>query len=84
MNVVVRLGGFHQLMSFLGSIGFLMDGSGLRDTLETVYAPLTVGHMFTGKAYARALRGHLLASSAMISLFLESFWVILVLKSRDI
>ena len=28
MDVVVRLGGFHVLLSFLGSVGFVMRGSG--------------------------------------------------------
>lgn len=42
-------------MSFLGSIGSLMEDSGLRTALENVYAQLTVGHVFSGKAYARAL-----------------------------
>ena len=46
MNIFVRLGGFHQIMSFLGSIGLLMGGSGLRSALETVYATVTVGYMF--------------------------------------
>ena len=54
MEIFVRLGGFHQLMSLLGSIGSLMEGSGLRRGLETVNVPLTVGHMMTGKAYTRA------------------------------
>ena len=58
IKAFIRLGGFHQLMSFLGSIGTLMEGSGLRKALETVYAPVTVGHMFTGKAYSCAIRGH--------------------------
>lgn len=34
MNIFVRLGGFHQLMSFLGSIGCLTEESGLRVALE--------------------------------------------------
>ena len=51
MEVFVRLGGFHQLMSFLEPIGLLMKGTGLRRSLETVYVQLTVGHMMTGKAY---------------------------------
>ena len=51
INVFVRLGGFHQLTSFLGSIEKVMEGSGLRSVLETVYSPVTVSHMFTGKAY---------------------------------
>jgi len=36
MKIFVRLGGFHQLMSYLGSIGHSMEGSGLRNALETV------------------------------------------------
>ena len=72
--VFVRLGGFHQLMSFLGSIGSLMEGSRLRRPLETVYVPLTVGNMMTGKAYTRAVRGHMMSASAVLSLLLEEFW----------
>ena len=30
--------------------------------------------MFTGKAYSRAIRGHILASSALTSMLLEEFW----------
>ena len=74
MKVFVRLGGFHQLISFLGSIGKVMEGSGLRSALETIYSPVTVGHMFTGKAYSRAVRGHILCASAVQSLILEEFW----------
>ena len=55
MNIVTRLGGFHLLMSFLGSIGSVMEGSGLKDGLESIYAPVTVGHTLTGKAFSRAL-----------------------------
>ena len=71
MPIFVRLGGFHQLMSFLGSIGYIMEGSGLREALECVYAPVSVGHMLSGKAYARAVRGHLMISSALLSIILE-------------
>ena len=72
-KIFVRLGGFHQLMSFLGSVGFVMEGSGLREALETVYAPNTVNHMLSGKAYARALRGHILTSSALMSMIIKGF-----------
>ena len=74
MNAFVRLGGFHQLMSVLGSIGKVMEASGLRSALETVYSPVIVGQMFTGKAYSRAVRGHILCASAVQSLILEEFW----------
>ncbi len=37
MNIVCRLGGFHTMMSFMGSIGTMMKGSGLEEALGTVY-----------------------------------------------
>ena len=36
-GMVLRLGGFHMQMSFLGSIGHLMAGSGLQELLEVVF-----------------------------------------------
>ena len=55
IKIFVRLGGFHHLMSFFGSIGKVMEGSGLGTALETVYTPFTVSHMFSGKAYVHLL-----------------------------
>ena len=40
MNIVCRLVGFHTLMSFLGSTGSMMKGSGLEEALEKVYGQL--------------------------------------------
>ncbi|KAF4527646.1 hypothetical protein B566_EDAN010870, partial [Ephemera danica] len=67
-SVVVRLGGFHLLMAFLGAIGYLMDGSGLQELWCTVYAPNSVTHMLSGKAVARALRAHFLTLAALTSM----------------
>ena len=36
-NVVLRLGGMHTLMSFVGSIGSLVEGSGLTEILESTW-----------------------------------------------
>lgn len=55
-----------MLMSFLGSIGSIMSGSGLAELLETIYGRKTVMHMITGKAVARALRGHYLTEAALL------------------
>ena len=71
-NIVLRLGGFHLEMSFLGSIGHLMSASGLQHILELVYASNTVVHMLTGKAIARAVRAHLLVDAALNGLLLAS------------
>lgn len=59
-NITVRLGGFHLLMSFLGCIGYVMAGSGLRDLLSTIYAPTSMNKMLSGHAYSRSFRGHVL------------------------
>ena len=53
-------------MSFFGSTDSLMEGSELRSVLETVYAPFSVGHMFSGKAYSRSLRSNFLSTSALL------------------
>ena len=64
---MVRLGGFHTLMSYLGSIGKIMKGSELEELFEETYAPSTVPHLISGHAIARSCRGHTLAQSALTS-----------------
>lgn len=70
-NVIIRLGGFHLAMSFLGCIGFVMKGSGLKELLSTIYAPNSVDKMLTGHAYARAIRGHLLVQLSLAKCILN-------------
>ena len=55
-------------MSFLGSIGHLMAGSGLKELLELIYAPNAVEYMLSGKAVSRAVRGHLIIDAALNAL----------------
>ena len=57
-SVVVRLGGFHAEMSFLGSIERLMKGAGIDNLLQVIYASNTVDHILSGKYVSRAVRGH--------------------------
>ena len=65
-----------MLMSFAGSIGTLMGSSGLSSALETVYGPVSVTHMLSGKEIAMFLRGNFLVESAfmikLLSLLLPS------------
>ncbi|KAK3931380.1 Glucans biosynthesis protein D [Frankliniella fusca] len=70
-NVIISLGGFHLLMSFLGAIGYIMAGSGLSELWGTVYAPNAVVHMLTGKAFARAVRAHLLTVVVLFKMCAE-------------
>ena len=67
-SVVVRLGDVHAVMSFLGSIGHLMKGSGIKNLLQVIYASNTVDHILSGKAVSRAVRGHCIVDASLLSL----------------
>ena len=54
-NIVIRLGDFHVLMSFLGGIGTVMEGCGSSESSETIYQPHSVADMLEVKAYAREM-----------------------------
>lgn len=71
-GVVIRLGGFHLLMSFMGAVGYIMEGSGLTELFNTVYAPNSTEKIMTGHAYARAVRGHTLAATALAKVIMDS------------
>ena len=71
LDIVGRLGGFHTFMSFLGSVGNLMMGSGIEELFAEVYAEDTVKHMTTGKAYARSLRAHLMTQNLLVEHLVE-------------
>ena len=71
MNIVIRLGVFHLLMSFLGGFGTIIGGSELVETMETIYTQNSVVHMLDGKAYARAPRCHFLIESSLQQIILN-------------
>ena len=48
-----------------------MNGSGLADLWERVYAKGSVVHMLTGHAFSRAVRAHILTMPALLQVFLE-------------
>ena len=54
---IIRLGGFHTRMSFLGCIGYIMSNSAMGDALELIYAENAVPHLLSGKVVDRAIRG---------------------------
>lgn len=47
-KIIVRLGGFHLLISLLGSIGYIMADSGLKEVFSTIYAPNSMDKMLNG------------------------------------
>ena len=40
-KVIVRLGGFHMLMYYLGAISFITEGSGLKEAFCELYAEVS-------------------------------------------
>ncbi|CAG2250738.1 unnamed protein product [Mytilus edulis] len=70
-SVVLRLGGFHMQMSFLGCIGHTMQSSGLYELLENIYASNTIEHMMSGKSVSRAVRGHSIIDCALYIMLLS-------------
>jgi hypothetical protein len=63
--LVVRPGGMHTLMSFLGCVGTLMEGSGLEEILTIAYKG--VSSMLNGKAWPKALRGLRMVVTGLLS-----------------
>ena len=71
-HINLRLGGFHQLMSFLGAGCKLMEGSGIEDLWATVYARGSLPKMMEGKAYTKCIRASLLTDAALHLTLLKS------------
>ncbi|KYM99414.1 hypothetical protein ALC62_09846 [Cyphomyrmex costatus] len=71
-SVIARLGGFHLLMSFLGSIGFIMDGSGLKEAFCEIYAENSADKALSGHAYSRAIRRNFLIQLALSNIIFSS------------
>ena len=65
--MIFQLGGFHILMSLLGSMRNLMNGSGLEEAFDEFYSGGTIKYILSRHAVARALRAHILA---------QNFWSI--------
>ena len=81
-SIIIRLGGFHTLMRFLGFVGYLMAKSGLSDILEIFYAGNTVPHLLSGKALDRALRGHQLVDLALNTILLQDIFQTIEVDSQ--
>jgi len=55
-SIVVRLGGFHILMSFMGAVAYIMKDSGIEELWSCVYASNSIPHVMSG--HSHALRAH--------------------------
>lgn len=69
-NMVVRLGGFHILLNFLGTIGKMCASSGLAEliTEAAIYSDSTTSSVLKGKQYKRGVRIHKLVHESLARL----------------
>ena len=68
-HVILRMGGMHFLMSYIGCIGTLMAGSGLDTLLKSAFAG--VPKMLTGHKYPQNMRALRLLTEELIRPLLE-------------
>ena len=62
----IRLGGFHLLKSYLGSLGKIMEDSGPLELIQLIYPGSTrADHILSGGCFDKAIRAHLLIDPAI-------------------
>lgn len=72
VQLVILLGMFHLVMSYLGCLGYIMAGSGLAEMFSVAFGENAVKHLLTGHVFDRAMRAHTLAFVALGKIICES------------
>ena len=74
-GLILRLGGFHLLMNFMGSIGKLMADSGLKEIFVKSKLLLegTANKVLSGHGYYQALNAHLAVYESLHMLWWDEF-----------
>ena len=85
-SLILRLGGFHLLMNYLGAVGKFMFGSGLSDILvqNKVMLEGTVNKVLSGKGYYQAIYVHTRMHEAMIAMCWYAFEDLCIKKGCDL
>ena len=74
-NVIIRLGGYHAAMNFLGVIGQHFAEAGLLDTWDEsgLYSEDTATKILKGTSWNRAICAHKVTCEALFRLMLQNF-----------
>ena len=70
-EILLILGPFYVELSFLGTIGTLVEGSGLSEALEQIIAKNSVPQVMNGKNMERAFRAHMITATALNKIILN-------------
>ena len=66
LPIIARLGGFHLLKSYHGSLGNTMDYSGLLDVIQLIYPEsTTANHIMDEGLFDKTIRAHLLINAVI-------------------
>lgn len=60
-----------MLMSFLGTIDYIMKGSGLKGLFNTVYTMNSIEKFMSGHVYARVVIAHILVHTAIAKIIMN-------------
>jgi len=74
-NVIINLGAFHTMCSYMGSLGKMMAGSGFEELVieAGICASGSIDRVMSGKHYNRAMRVHVIMVDAVERLLLRAF-----------
>lgn len=75
--VILRFGGFNLEMSFVGGIGYLMEGLGIIELFEIVYVLNVVIYMISGKVIVWVVRVYFLIDIVFMLIILLYMYGIL-------
>ena len=83
LDVAIPLGNFHTQMSFLSSIGYVMQNSGIKQIFSLAYAENSVDKILSGGHYTRAMRAHDLLYTALKSILMEQIEDPFIIKNAS-
>lgn len=74
-NVIIRMGGFHLVLAYLGAIGKMHSSSGMKEILEEsgMYSSTIAKQILAGGQYNRCVRAHKLMYETLFRLLFEGF-----------
>ena len=74
-GLILRLGGFHLLMNYLGAVGKFMTGTGLKEMLVKggVILDGTANKILSGRGYYQSINAHMRAHESMVFLWWYAF-----------
>ena len=84
-HTIIRLGGFHVILNYLGALGNMLNSSGVIGLMSEsgVFTNTTIKHILAGGNYKRGVRFHKLLYEALLRKKLEALKQWLMVTDRE-